>query len=149
MAIDEVLSRISAIQARFGFSVGGTAEFDGLVSDAARHAGLGVDETSEDERSGESTGSTDASTSSGDLTAGESATPTDASVEVAGIESSSSGGTLDALVAAQLRAAATGGSSTLLELAADSSDSSEPLELLASYIAQQQAGIGLDSLGGT
>lgn len=40
MAIEDVLARISSIQARFGLTGFGTAEFQGLLSDAARHAGV-------------------------------------------------------------------------------------------------------------
>ncbi len=41
MAIEDVLTRISAIQARFGVTGNiGTSEFEGLLSDAARHGGL-------------------------------------------------------------------------------------------------------------
>ncbi|MEM9035340.1 MAG: hypothetical protein AAGD18_12175 [Actinomycetota bacterium] len=133
MAIDDVLSRISAIQARFDSAFGSSALFEDVASDAARHAGLGRDETPVLDPAGESVAT------AGDETVDGAAAAT--------ADDASSGEAIDAMVAAQLTAAASGGSSTLLDLAGSASDPTDQLQLLASFIAQQQASAGLGGSG--
>lgn len=193
MAIEDVLTRISTIQARFGVNGNvGTSEFEGLLSDAARHGGLSptdaVDEAAADEVSTASAAaevtsdsSTDASTrdtadrattepsAAGQsttaqvtaevITAEQTTSEPPAAPEDAGVVSilgdlgvstdARSGEALEALSAATAptltTAAALGatGSSSLLDLLNGQLGAEEGTAMLASIIAQQQAGAGI------
>jgi hypothetical protein len=124
VAIEDALTRISAIQARFGTVLGGQALFQGVASDAARHAGLGRDETPVVDPAGAAAG-----------TVASAAASTDALVTAQGV---------DAIVAELQRSL--GGSSTLMDLTGADGDGGE-LDLLAGLLAQQQARAGLGGGG--
>ena len=201
MAIEDVLTRISAIQARFGVGGGviGSSEFDGLLSDAARHAGITPNDrldgsaTTEIATAGAATGATvsgtaaretptSESTTAGSETPGSatpgsttdgSATPAAASdgpaeqgdavgttepatsdvvavLDELGVPTDGpSGEALEALSVAAAPALTTAvalgrtDSSSLLETLGAQVGAEEGTAMLASIIAQQQAGAGI------
>lgn len=179
MAIEEVLSRISSIQARFGVGGGavGSSEFEGVLSDAARHAGISptdrVDETTdavatagttEADTPSAGTASTDtpsAGTASTDTATVDTAEPAAPQVtapagsvvsilDELGVSTDvASGEALEALSAATAPALTTAaalgatGSTSLLDALNDELGAEAGQAMMATIIAQQQAGAGI------
>ena len=124
MSIAAAVARITELQARFGLhrTQGAiSADFEGVLSDAARHAGLGRDE----------------------LVARTAAGPSGVDAAAAGSAADGAAAPAAPLAASLLSAVADGGAGTAGLASFLGGSGADPLEVLAAYVADRQAALGV------